>query len=518
MPPARRSARLRVNFLVRSPIMDDDDITSDGPPRSKTPRESTGPRFTVQWYNDHGLTDVLVNYLSTHPADCRILFYSDGKKSMAATGADSPLGSDKGQIYGGLAKIIFTDHPKYSAAYSSNPKKFRDAVGSRITTHVLFLRNKYKKVKASFGSTGAGVMPTEGSQAKNLLDAALLELPWYKDLDTIWHSNPSMAATTHLSKPGVDHAGALYSLVQSNSGAGSFTYFGATQQPLHPPNVQPLHPPNIQPLHPPNLSYPAPLHYAPPVPPNANILAGSQRLGDPAEDDDMILDDASPVAGKKRQLPSMPSPPPNVPEPFEVPAKTPASAYNSRSAFRAQKPSSHGSRRRLPSEMSCSASTPSSTTRNTTSSSDFHMSPTPETSLPNSAGSSKKKKVKSDVSQQVGQVRDEIESMHSDTMSRHDSKHLHFLAKLEVKSEHSRDTKKYEWLRSNREHEASQATVTHQHMQEVKTTEIRLCETDIRVHQAHSEVLDKEAETLRLKIQFHQMMQASKVALDGGVG
>ncbi|KAG2047484.1 hypothetical protein BDR06DRAFT_1030843 [Suillus hirtellus] len=392
---------------------------------------------------------------------------------MAATGADSPLGSDKGQIYGGLAKIIFTDHPKYGAAYSSNPKKFRNAVGSRITTQVLSLRNKYKKVKASFGSTGAGVMPTEGSQAKNLLDAALLELPWYKDLDTIWHSNPSMAMTTHSSKPGVDHTSALYSLVQSNSGAGSSTYFGATQQsshppnvqpshppnvqPSHPPNVQPSHPPNVQPSHPPNLSYPAPLHHAPPVPPNVNILAGGQyssavlqqpppapsypppapsypppevhlpglssdddeaennfafdrRLGDPAEDDDMmlkdddmILDDTSPVVGKKHQLPSMPSPPPNVPELFEVPAKTPASAYNSRSAFRAQKPSSCGSRRRLPSEMSRSASTPSLTTRN--SSSDFHMSPTPtpETSLPNSTGSSKKKKAKSDVSQQVGQ-------------------------------------------------------------------------------------------------------------------
>ncbi|KAG1908400.1 uncharacterized protein F5891DRAFT_1179919 [Suillus fuscotomentosus] len=423
---------------------------------------------------------------------------------MAATGADSPLGSDKG------------------------------------------LRNKYKKFKVSFGSTGTGVMPTEGSQAKNLLDAALLELPWYKDLDTIWHSNPSMAATTHLSKLGVDHTSTLYSLVQSNSGAGSSTYFGATQQSSHPSNVQPsyppnvqlLHPPNVQPLHPPNLSYPAPLHYAPPVPPNVNILAGGQyppavlqqpppapsypppevhlpslssddddtknnfsfdrHLGDPGEDDNMILNNASPVVGKKCQLPSMPSPPPNVPEPFEVLAKTPASAYNSHLAFRAQKPSSHGSRCRLPLEMSCSTSTPSSTMRNTTSSLDFHMSPTPtpETSLPNSAGSSKKKKAKSDMSQQVAQVRDEIESMHSDTMSCHDSKHLRFLTKFKVKSKHSHNTKKYEWLRSSRKHEASQVTVTHQCMQEMKATEICLCETDIRVHQAHSEVLDKEAETL----------------------
>ncbi|KAG1822692.1 uncharacterized protein BJ212DRAFT_1574624 [Suillus subaureus] len=37
----------------------------------------------------------------------------------------------------------------------------------------------------SFGSTGAGVMPAKGTQANNLLDAALLELPWYMDLDSI---------------------------------------------------------------------------------------------------------------------------------------------------------------------------------------------------------------------------------------------------------------------------------------------------------------------------------------------
>jgi hypothetical protein len=41
---------------------------------------------------------------------------------------------------------------------------------------------------------------------------------------------------------------------------------------------------------------------------------------------------------------------------------------------------------------------------------------------------------------------------------------------------------------------------------------------DIQVHQAHSEVLDKEVETLCLKIQFHQMMQASKASSDGGTG
>jgi hypothetical protein len=47
-----------------------------------------------------------------------------------------------------------------------------------------------------------------------------------------------------------------------------------------------------------------------------------------------------------------------------------------------------------------------------------------------------------DVSQQVEQVRDEIESLHSSVMSRHEGKHQCYIAKLEAKSEHNRDLKK----------------------------------------------------------------------------
>jgi adenine-specific DNA methylase len=165
--------------------------------------------------------------------------------------------------------------------------------------------------------------------------------------------------------------------------------------------------------------------------------------------------------------------------------------------------------------MSRSMSTPSSTTRNTTttSSSDYNMSPTPQTSQQTSAGS-QRKKAKSDVAQQIDHVQDEIESLHSDARSRHDHKQERFLAKLDAKTEHHRDTRKYEYLRSAREHEASLATTNHQREQEKKDAEIRLRETDIRVHEAHSLVLDKEAENLRLKIQFHQMTQGNRS--DGG--
>ncbi|KAG2335344.1 hypothetical protein BDR05DRAFT_954144, partial [Suillus weaverae] len=94
--------------------------------------------------------------------------------------------------------------------------------------------------------------------------------------------------------------------------------------------------------------------------------------------------------------------------------------------------------------------------------------------------------------------------------------HQRFLAKLGAKSEHNRDSKKYEWLHGTREHEASQAAVSHQRLQEQQDAEIRLHETDIQVHEAHSLVLDKEAETLRLKIQFYQMTQGNRTPVSDG--
>ncbi|KAG1887459.1 uncharacterized protein F5891DRAFT_1199923 [Suillus fuscotomentosus] len=94
-------------------------------------------------------------------------------------------------------------------------------------------------------------------------------------------------------------------------------------------------------------------------------------------------------------------------------------------------------------------------------------------SLPVSTGSSKKK-AKSNVVQQVDQFWGEIESLQSDAMLCHDSKHQRFLTKLEV----------------------SQAALNHQRQQKNKELEIRLHKVDIRVHEAHSQVLNKKAETL----------------------
>ncbi|KAG1802184.1 uncharacterized protein HD556DRAFT_1438233 [Suillus plorans] len=319
-------------------------------------------------------------------------------------------------------------------------------------------------------------------------DTVLLELPWYTELDAIWHSNPSMAAKVHSSRPGVDHTGAFYSLIQPHGGAGPSMYYGNSRRSSHTPNVsdhlsayQCGHhvPQNFAGgMYPPATHDSLMLRHSAPPPPLPSHLPSHVYIADnysplhsplgnaldhvEGDDDIMMLNDGPgspcPVAGKKQQLPSSPSP-----------SASPSSCLPcSRTVHRAVKNSGIY--------------------------------------------------VQSDMSQQVEQVKDEIESFQLSVMSCHEGKHQHYIAKLEAKSEHNHDMKKCEWLRATREHEASQAAVSHQRQQEVKDTEIRLCEMDIRVHQAHSLVLDKEAETLRLKIQFHQMMQASKASLDAGTG
>ncbi|KAG1753617.1 uncharacterized protein EDB91DRAFT_1285927 [Suillus paluster] len=379
----RRSARLRANARVHSRRMDPQESTSKGQPNA--PPEAPGPRMSIQWQSENALTDVLVNYLTTHPSDCRILFYSDGKKKMSPID-DGPSGRDKGDIHGVIAHLIFANHINRQS----------------------HLR---KKNKSQFTATGAGIVPLDGASAQNLLEKVHADLPWYSDLDAIWHSNPSMAVKTHSSKPGVDHAGALYSLIQPRGGAGPSMHFGAAAgagssmsfgapaqsslppSPAYPPSTQPS--PNAYPLpstHLPPSAYPPPNAHLPPTayppnayplpnpyPPNAyspytgNSLIDPQLLQPPAppgtppvhlpglnnspditihddfgptddndlhlesagpfsaplDSDDMMDDDAgtpeSPppqATGKKCQLLTSPSPPPDPPLPRRPPCQT----------------------------------------------------------------------------------------------------------------------------------------------------------------------------------------------------
>lgn len=126
----RRSARLRANARVRSRPMDPQASTFEG--QTTGPTVAPGPKMSIQWQGETALTDALVNYLTTYPSDCRILFYLEGKKKMADAD-DNPTGKDKGHIYSAIAGLIFVDHIKYGTTYRQNPKKFCNSVSNQIS-------------------------------------------------------------------------------------------------------------------------------------------------------------------------------------------------------------------------------------------------------------------------------------------------------------------------------------------------------------------------------------------------
>ncbi|KAG2354765.1 hypothetical protein BDR07DRAFT_1382013 [Suillus spraguei] len=151
-----------------------------------------------------------------------------------------------------------------------------------------------------------------------------------------------MATKVHSSRPGINHADAFYSLIRPHGGAGPLMYYGPIQHSTHTPNVS-------DPL--------SAYQHGPHLHQDENVFAGDDNdniaddysplhspLGNAMDhiegdnNNNMMLGSPSPVAGKKHQLPSSPSPPPSPPKPFVMPLRTPASTYNNRLAFGIQKP------------------------------------------------------------------------------------------------------------------------------------------------------------------------------------
>ncbi|KAG2047139.1 hypothetical protein BDR06DRAFT_1014126 [Suillus hirtellus] len=196
------------------------------------PPVTSGPKMSIKWQGKTALTDVLVNYLTTHPSDCRILFYLEGKKKMADA-EDNPMGKDKGHIYSAITGLIFADYIKYGTTYHQNLKKFCNSVSNQISG------TKYEKHKGRFAAMGAGIMPHDGQSVQNLLALIHMDFPWFSDLDSIWHNNPSMAAKAYLSQPGVDHASALYVLIQLHGRAGPSMLAAQSSHAYLPPSAYP---------------------------------------------------------------------------------------------------------------------------------------------------------------------------------------------------------------------------------------------------------------------------------------
>jgi hypothetical protein len=85
---------------------------------------------SVHWTNDQ--TDLLVSWLTSHPADCHVLFY-ENKGDQADHITDKPSAKDKMGIHEIIANHIFAMDEEWTQHYTTSPKKFTTCVNNRIS-------------------------------------------------------------------------------------------------------------------------------------------------------------------------------------------------------------------------------------------------------------------------------------------------------------------------------------------------------------------------------------------------
>ncbi|KAG2053211.1 hypothetical protein BDR06DRAFT_1054557 [Suillus hirtellus] len=479
---------------------------------SRIANQAHAPKFSVQWQADSRRTKKIIEHLRTHPADCRILFYSDNKSHADG---DRPLAKDKVSICQIITKSVFENDPEYANYYPNDPERFCDSTNS----HISGLRKKYCEFHNKLHLMGAGVTPLDEMIAANLHAQILEEFSWYNNLTAILGGNPTLSLKTISLAPGVDHASKYFSLMQAST-AGSVSSSSSAQYGGYVPSVQPP-PPSAQfggwaqGAQPPPLSaqpaphsnvlgtsygsyvhHPGPStlpHYAPsthpsvPTPhhiqtPVPHSHPGQGQLFSPLnhEDGGMDYDNDNPPRRQsthKCQLPpSTPSPsitPPPHTE-FKLPEKLQMVQHDSHAAFATPDPTR------------CSA------------------------------GSEKGKgwllkKVCSDILSQVGAITDEIGSIKSEKLSQvshEELKNDQYMAKLNLTQQEN----EHRFIQAEHQDKRMDATTVHQCSQEVKDTEIHLHEAEARMHELSAKVHAEEAALLCLKIQYRQLTVCCPVA------
>ncbi|KAG1838499.1 hypothetical protein F4604DRAFT_1941315 [Suillus subluteus] len=183
----------------------------------RNPAASTGldhAKIQIQWLSAPSRTQKVIDHLQNNQADCRVLFYSDGKQLHSD--GDRPSGKDKVSICAVIAK------------------KIRDSTNNHINS----LRKKYRECHDRLHATGAGIMPQDENTAQNLHAQILQEFPWYDDLVGIMGGNPALSLKTISSRPGVDHAADYFAISSAAGSSYSETLrsgsaqFGARPEPV----------------------------------------------------------------------------------------------------------------------------------------------------------------------------------------------------------------------------------------------------------------------------------------------
>jgi len=94
------------------------------------PSETFQPdKFTIIWSTEQ--TDTLVAWLTSHTANCNILFSQN--KADCPKNLEKPSGKDKTAICAVLAQFIFGQNPEWQDQFAAMPKKFMMSVTNHIS-------------------------------------------------------------------------------------------------------------------------------------------------------------------------------------------------------------------------------------------------------------------------------------------------------------------------------------------------------------------------------------------------
>ncbi|KAL4065601.1 hypothetical protein V8B97DRAFT_1919739 [Scleroderma yunnanense] len=158
----------------------------------------------------------LIAWLVAHPADHHILFHDHAGISSASSSPstnEKPSRKNK-EVQAVIAKHIFENDPNYMEQYEEHPEKFASSLGNWL----VLLKQKYQEAHDCLKKTGSGIIP--GGLDANILAEIHHNLPFFDNLDIIWHGIPSLDSKISTSEPNIDHAEKFLGLVQQKAPCG----------------------------------------------------------------------------------------------------------------------------------------------------------------------------------------------------------------------------------------------------------------------------------------------------------
>ncbi|KAI6021075.1 hypothetical protein EDC04DRAFT_2939419 [Pisolithus marmoratus] len=156
----------------------------------------------INWDIPH--TEKLVQWLLTHPANCRILFSDKNLGDLLPLPVERPMGHNK-EVQLIITEVVFGDDPVYKDMQLPQYAE-SNLLKESCTVQTIWGRDH--------------TWPSEVCQSSLLCmhtEAVLSNFPWYDDLHSIWQGNPSFDPEPINSEPNKNHAEGFLAIIQNKT-------------------------------------------------------------------------------------------------------------------------------------------------------------------------------------------------------------------------------------------------------------------------------------------------------------